>query len=186
MEVYDLGKTTSAIFASFTELTSQGTAVSAPSSGGKKKLFSEVLSGGNTERHRLTVKPGDNKTAEEIKILLRTKIDPVNIKIGIRTFRSLKNGNVLIEADSKEEIELLNTQIRDKCGDQVEAKVQKRRDPRLIIYNMPDAVTTENAEDIILAQNPDLSLQEGDIQTKFTFKTKRNIRNMVTEVKPQT
>ena len=172
-------------FASFTELTSQGTAVSAPSSGGKKRLFSEVLSGGNAERHRLTVKPND-KTAKEIKKLLRTKIDPVNMKIGIRTFKSLKNGNVLIEADSKEEIELLNTQIRDKCGDQVEAKVQKRRDPRLIIYNMPDAVTTENAEDIILAQNPDLSLQEGDIQTKFTFKTKRNIRNMVTEVKPQT
>ena len=115
MEVYDLGKTTSAIFASFTELTSQGTAVSAPSSGGKKKLFSEVLSGGNTERHRLTVKPYDNKMAEEIKKLLRTKIDPVNMKIEIRTFKSLKNGNILIEADSKEEIDLLNMQIRDKC-----------------------------------------------------------------------
>ena len=44
----------------------------------------------------------------------------------------------------------------------------------------------ENAEDIILAQNPDLNLQEGDIQTKFAFKTKRNIRNIVIEVKPQT
>jgi len=47
-------------------------------------------------------------------------------------------------------------------------------------------VTPENAEDIILAQKPDLELQEGDIQTKFTFKTKRNIRNMVIEVNPQT
>ena len=56
----------------------------------------------------------------------------------------------------------------------------------IIIYNVPDAVTTENAEDIILAQNPDLNLQEGDIQNKFTFKTKRNTRNMVIEVKPQT
>jgi len=158
-------------FASFTELTSQGTAVSTTSSGGKKKLLSEVLSGGNTERHRLTVKPNDNKTAEEIKKLLRSKIDPVNTKIGIRTFKSLKKGNVLIEADSKEEIELLNTQIQDKSGDHVEAKVQKRRDPRLIIYNVPDAVTTENADDIILAQNRDLNLQERDIQTKLTFKT---------------
>jgi hypothetical protein len=42
----------------------------------------------------------------------------------------------------------------------------------IIIYNVPDAVTTENAEDIILAQNPDLNLQEGDIQNKFTSKPK--------------
>ena len=41
---------------------------------------------------------------------------------------------------------------------QVEAKVRKRRDPRLITYNVPDTVTTENAEDIILTQNPDLNL----------------------------
>jgi len=50
------------------------------------------------------VKPNDNKTAEEIKKLLRTKMDTVNMKIGIRTFKSLKNGNVLIETDSTQEI----------------------------------------------------------------------------------
>jgi len=110
------------------------------------------------------VKSNDNKTVEEIKKLLRTKIYPVNMKIGIRTFKNLKNRNVLIEADSKELIETLNTQIRDKCGDQLEVKIQNRRNPRLIIYNVPDAVTPEKAEDIILAQNPDLELQEGDIQ----------------------
>ena len=87
-------------------------------------------------------------------------------------FKSLKNGNVLIEADSKEEIEILNTQIRDKCGDQLEVNVQKRRNPRLITHNVPDAVTPENAEDIVLAQKPDLELQEVDIQTKFAFRTK--------------
>jgi hypothetical protein len=118
----------------FTDLTNRVTVVTSPPSGGKKKLFSEVLSGKRiAERHRLTVKSMDNKTAEEIKKLLRTKIDPVNMKIGIRAFKSLKNGNVLIEADSKEEIEILNTQIRDKCGDQLEVNVQKRRNPRLII-----------------------------------------------------
>ena len=105
----------------------------------------------NAKRHRLTVKPNDNRTAEEIKQVLRTKIDPVNVKIGIRTFKILKNGNVLIEADSREEIETLNTQIRQKCGDQLEVNVQNRRNPRLIIYNVPDAVTPVNVEDIILA-----------------------------------
>jgi hypothetical protein len=132
------------------------------------------------------VKPKVNQSAEEIKKLLKTEIDPVNMKIGIRTFKSLKNGNVLIETDSKEEIETLNTQISDKCGDQLEINVHKRRNLRLIIYNVPDAVTPENAEDIMLAQNPDLKLQEGDIQTKFTFKTKRNTRDLLIEVNSQT
>jgi hypothetical protein len=113
--------------------------------------------------------------------MLRTKMGPGSMKIGIRTFKSLKNGNNLIEADSKEEIELLNMQMQDKCVDQIETKVQKRIIPRLNIYNVPDAV---NAEDTILVQNPDLNLQDGDILTKITFKPKRSIRSRVIELKP--
>jgi hypothetical protein len=164
-----------------TGLISRGTAVSAPTSGDKKKLLSEVFCGKNGERHRLTVKPKENQSAEKIKRLIKA-IDSVNMKIGVRTFKSLNNGSILIEEDSKEDIETLNTQIRDKCGEQLEIYVRRRRNPRLIIYNVPGAVTPENADDIILAQNPDLKLQEGDIQTKFTFKTQRNTRNLVIEV----
>jgi hypothetical protein len=47
-------------------------------------------------------------------------------------------------------------------------------------------VTPENGEDIILAQNPDLKLQKGDIQSKFIFKTKRNTRDLIVEVNAQT
>jgi len=57
------------------------------------------------------MKPRHTQSAEEIKILIKSKIDPVNMKIGIRTFKSLKNGIVLIKADSKEEIETLNSHI---------------------------------------------------------------------------
>jgi len=167
-------------------LTSSGTADTAPPTGGKKKLFSEALCGKIEARHKLTVKPRHSHSTDEIKRLIKSKIDPVNMKIGIRTFKSLKNGNVLIEADSKEEIETLNSQIRDICGDQPEINVQKRRNPRLIIYNVPDAVTHENAEDIMPAQNPDLKLQKGDIKIKFIFKTKRNTTNLVVEVNEQT
>jgi hypothetical protein len=63
--------------------------------------------------------------------------------------------------------------------------VQKRRNPRLIIYNIPDEVTLENAEDIICAQNLALALNKEDITTKFIFKTKRKERNLVIELAPQ-
>jgi DNA polymerase IIIc chi subunit len=45
------------------------------------------------------------------------------VKIGIRTFKGLKDGKVLIETDNKEDIELLDTQIWDICGDRLETSV---------------------------------------------------------------
>ena len=79
--------------------------------GGKKKLFAEIVGRKNEERHKLTLKPKQHQTTEEIKKLLKSKIDPVNIQVGIRSLKSLRNGNVLIEADTKEEIKILNSQI---------------------------------------------------------------------------
>jgi len=132
------------------------------------------------------VKPRHSQSTEEIKRLIKSKIDPVNTKIGIRTFKSLKNGNFLDAADSKEEIETVSSQIGNICVDQAEINLQKGRKPRLIIYNLPDAVTLENPEDIMLAQNTDLKLPKRDIKTKFIFKTKRNTRNLLVELNAQT
>jgi len=152
------------------ELASCGTETSAPPCCNTKKLFSETVGGKFEEWHKLTVKLKLNQSTEEIKNLLKTKMDPINMKIGIRTLKSLKNGQVLIEEDSKEELEILNSQIHDKCGSQLEINIQKRRNPRLIIYNVPEALTTENTEGIIMAQNPNLNLQEGDMQTNTLSK----------------
>ena len=157
----------------------------APPPSGRKKLFSEIVGRKNEECHKLTLKPKGNQTTEEIKKLLKSKIDPVDMKIGIRSFKSLKNGNVLIEADTKEEIDLLNSQIHDKCGDHLEINIQKRRNPRLIIYNIPYALTPENAESIITTQSPELNLQTGDVQIKYVFETRKKTRNLVIEVLPQ-
>jgi hypothetical protein len=61
VEGYILVKTSSTIC---------GTAVSAPPSGDKKKLFSEVVCRKIEERHKLTGKPKDNQSTEEIKKLV--------------------------------------------------------------------------------------------------------------------
>jgi hypothetical protein len=104
------------------------------------------------------------------------------MKIGMRAFKGLQNGKVLIEVGTEEDIEALQNQIRDKCGDRLETNVQKRRNPRLVIYNVPDEITLENAADIICKQNRELELTKGDITTKFIFKNKMNARNLVIEI----
>jgi hypothetical protein len=166
--------------------TRGGNMPTTPPSEGRKKLYAEALSGKKGNLFKLTVKHRKNEPVEAVKKILKSSIDPTDMKIGIRTFKGLKDGKVLIEADTKDDIEKLNSRIREKCGDRLETNVQKRRKPRIIIYNIPDEVTLENAEDIISAQNPELALEKGDITTKFTFKTKKNARNLVTELAPQT
>jgi len=91
-----------------------------------------------------------------------------------------------METKSKEDIELLCTNINDKCSQLLEANIQKPRNPIIVIYNIPEEVNVENAEEIIQTQNPELMLNAGEIVPKFTYRGKRNAQNMVIEFGPQT
>lgn len=63
--------------------------------------------------------------------------------------------------------------------------IPKLRIPRLVIHNIPDDITFENAERKILDQNPELNLNAGDLQAKFCYVTKNNRKNLVIEVSSQ-
>jgi len=68
------------------------------------KLYSEALgSEKKLTRFKLTVKSKENQSSETFKGLLKSKMNPIEIKVGMNTFKSLKNGKVLIETNSKEE-----------------------------------------------------------------------------------
>ena len=84
-------------------------------------------------KFKLTVKAKEDQSSEIIKGLLKSKINPTEIKVGINTFKSLKKGKVLIETNSKEEIEALGKVINVKCGDKLEANIHILRNPRLVI-----------------------------------------------------
>jgi len=56
--------------------------------------------------------------------LIKNKINPTEIKVGINSFESLKNGRVLIERSSKEELQALQKDINDKCEGKLEANTQ--------------------------------------------------------------
>ena len=71
--------------------------------------------------------------------------------------------------------------IKEKCRDELEPVLHRWRNPRLIIRNTPQDITTKNIE-----QNPDLYLQSGDIIAKFCYTTKKLTRNLVVEVNAQT
>jgi hypothetical protein len=145
----------------------------APSSGERAKLYSEALGGKIKHKSfKITITSKDNQSAEMTKGSLKSKINLTEIKVGVNSLKSLKDGKVLIATGSKVEAEILTRNIRDKCGEKLEATVQKPRDPRLKIHNIPEEISIKNIEETLLAQNPDLSLKTGEINPKFTYTTK--------------
>jgi len=105
----------------------------------KKRQYSETPSGNQQKRaepqtFKVTVKSKSSHSIEHMKTLAKT----VEIKIGITTFKSLRIGRLLIETQNKKEIDALSKTIKEKCGEELEASTPRRRNPRLIIYNVLD------------------------------------------------
>jgi hypothetical protein len=65
------------------------------------KLYSEDLRGKfKQKRYSLTVTPNESQPPDTIKGLLKTKINPTDIKLGINSLKILRDGRVQIETGS--------------------------------------------------------------------------------------
>jgi hypothetical protein len=68
------------------------------------------------------------------------------------------------------------------CGEEPEASTPRCKNPRLIIYNVPDDLSIENAKELIMNQNSELCIEKEDITPRYLFKDKRKANNLVIEV----
>jgi hypothetical protein len=66
--------------------------------------------------------------------------------------------------------------------EELEVNIQKLRNPRLVLLNIPDDITIDNVEKTLTLQNPELDLKKGDFRAKFCYTTKRETRNLVIDV----
>ena len=65
------------------------------------------------------------------KNIIKTSVNHTSMKVGICALKSLRDGRVIRETKSKEDVELLCTNINDKCSQLLEANIQKPRNPKL-------------------------------------------------------
>ena len=115
----------------------------------KRRLYSEALTSRIApSRFKLTVKPKEPIPPESIKGLLKAKINPTKIRVGINTLRTQWNGQVLIESGSRKELEAIEKDIKEKCGDKLEVNAHKLRSPRLVILNIPEDISVANVADL--------------------------------------
>jgi hypothetical protein len=157
-----------------------------PPGGGKVKLYSEIVEGRTRpKKYKLTVTSKDNQTADKIKEMLKSNINPTEIKLGIGSLKTLRGGRVQIETGSIQEAETLTNNIKDKLGDRMKTNIQRPRKPRLKINNIPEDIATDHIEDILIAQDPDLALKKGKSFLN-SIETKKRTRNIVIEVNSHT
>jgi hypothetical protein len=145
-------------------------------------LYAAAVQKTKAKTYKMTVRSKGAHPPESIKQLLKAKINPNEITVGINTFKTLSSGRVLIETNGKEEIEALDKEIQAKCGGDLEVNTHTLKKPRLLILNVPEDISTTNIEDSILMQNPDPNLKRGGIAAKFSYITKKMNRNLVVEV----
>ncbi|KAJ4438366.1 hypothetical protein ANN_14308 [Periplaneta americana] len=110
---------------------------------------------------------------------------PTELKVGVSSFKALKNGNLVIETQNRVETETICKNINEKCGIELEANTKKLRKPRLIIFNVPEELTIEDAREAILHQNDELNLKQEDLVPKFMFQDRSKRKNLIIEVSPQ-
>jgi len=119
------------------QTTTSATHYQLPPSGGTKTLYSEAVSASAEKRYKLTVKSKLDFSIKEFKNVLRTNVNPTVMKAGIRTLKSLKDGLIMIEAGTIEEINKLHQTINDKLGE-LEVTVPQHRKPRTVINSVPN------------------------------------------------
>jgi hypothetical protein len=108
-----------------------------------------------------------------IKKLLKSKVNPTEIKVVITSLKLLRDGRVMIQANTKNGIEALGNKIEETCGAELDVNIQKRRNTRIALLSIPEDITPENAEETLTKQNPELDIKKGDIRAKFCYTKKK-------------
>jgi hypothetical protein len=104
--------------------------------------------GGDSNRKATnSVTSKESNSPDMIKDILKFRINPTDIRVGINSLKTLRNGKVQIETGNKEDIGILTKNIHDKCGNKLEVLVHKLRNPRIVIYNVPEDISTQNVEE---------------------------------------
>ena len=126
------------------------------------------------------VKSKNNQSAEYTRTLLKSEVNPTEMKVGIDALKTLKNGQLLIEIEKKSELEEVRKKINDVFREELESYMSTLKNPRLIVFNVPEDITSENAAQAIDLQNSELNLNENETKPKFMFEDRKKHKNLVT------
>jgi hypothetical protein len=98
------------------------------------------------------------------------------LKVGIIALKTLKNGQLLIESEKKNELQGVCKKINEVCGEELESYMPTLKNTRIIVINVPEDITSENTAQAIVLQNSELNLNENEIKQKFVLVDRKSTR----------
>jgi len=60
----------------------------------------------------------------------------------------------------KNDLEIICQKINEDFREELEINTSPLKSPRLIVFNVTEGITSENAAQVIVSQNPELNLKE--------------------------
>ena len=152
----------------------------------EKLTFASVLRGGNAKQRKacpvIVIKPKEStQSSEATRDFLKLKLDPKTHKIS--NFRNGKDGTVIVECASKENIEVVKNDIEGNLGESYTAVVPIPPVPRLKVMGMSDQYSSDDFIDLLKSQNEAITIDKVKVISAFENpRFKYNKFNVVIEV----
>ncbi|GFY49316.1 hypothetical protein TNIN_438191 [Trichonephila inaurata madagascariensis] len=114
----------------------------------------------------------DKCSSEDVKKIIKSKINPAGSKLGICDLINIRGNKLLVKCFSEND--------RDRLLTELKASLPKRRNPAIIVKNVPNEVNNEDHLKVISEQNPDIVVDNKSIrQCRVCFTLKLfNIQGM--------
>ncbi|GFS52362.1 uncharacterized protein TNCV_4850741 [Trichonephila clavipes] len=128
----------------------------------------------------------DNCSSEDVKKIIKAKINPAESKLGVCDLKNIRGNKLLVKCVSENDRDRLLTKIQEKSPE-LKASVPKRRNPAIIVKNVPNEVKNEDLLKVITEQNPEIVVDDESIRqcrVRFTLKTFQHTRHVVIETHP--
>ncbi|XP_023220918.1 uncharacterized protein LOC111622731 [Centruroides sculpturatus] len=165
------------------------------------KLYSTALkargSASTKQKHVPTTKnvlliynASDNGNSDDVCKIIKERVNPSRIKIGVDRVRRIGNGGIAVELEKSEDINVLDNYVKEHIPE-VNTKRPKKRRPHLMIFSIPKHDTKEELLRNIYYQNESFHslYSEEDFKQDFRLKFSTGKRggdyqNWVIEVSP--
>lgn len=128
------------------------------------------------------VQPKTNQSSNATKTDLEKYVDPQSFSIN--AIKSTRNGGVVINCSSNEDVNKLKLAATNNLGDNYTVQVPQLRKPKIKIFDIPEEMTETQLVEIIKSQNEKLKSGEFKVIKIYENKNKK-IFGAIVEVDSQ-
>ncbi|KAK2578238.1 hypothetical protein KPH14_000766 [Odynerus spinipes] len=123
------------------------------------------------------IKKDDSRTNDEIRASLTQQLAPIKNKLKVKSMRQTRRKGLLIEVDSKQDVQLIKQGGLEKAG--LKAEEPKKIDPSIIIYDVEKDLTVEEMKSDFVDKNLTYTSEDNqsELKKKIEFRTKFNNTN---------